>query len=333
MRAAKLGLSLICFLGVFAVLQQSDMMNAYVASLKQEQAVPVFQPAASSTLSPEQLLREIKQEAERQRIEPVNAKIDRVWKAIPGYNGREVDIETTYRFALKYGGEDYPLFYKEISPEIQLEDLEPSPIYKGNPNKPMVALMINVAWGNEYIPLILDVLREQNVKATFFFDGSWLNKNKETAKQIIAEGHEASNHGYSHKDMSKLDRQSAIEEIRKTELLLKEVLQADNKWFAPPSGDYDQETVMLAHELGLKTVLWTVDTVDWKNPSPSWIVRRIQQLIEPGSMILMHPTDASSQALPEIIRTIKQKGLQFGTVSELLSPNRVNAVESPIKVW
>lgn len=321
-----------CFISVFVLLHQSDIMNAYVLSIKQAETAPVFQPTANHSISPEQLLREIKREAAAQRIDPVNAKIDRVWQAIPGYNGREVDVETTYKYALKYG-ENFPFFYNEISPEISLDDLKPAAIYKGNPKKPMVSIMINVAWGNEYIPEILDTLRDENVKATFFFDGSWLNKNRELAAQIVNEGHEASNHGYSHKDMSKLDRHSAMEEITKTEQLLKEVLNADNQWFAPPSGDYDQETVMLAHELGLKTVLWTVDTVDWKDPSPAWIVSRIQSRVEPGAMILMHPTHASSKALPEMIQVIKQKGLHIGTVSELLSPNRVNAIESPIKFW
>lgn len=334
MRISKLGIAMFCFIGVFIILQQSEEMNAYVVSLKSGNEVPVFQSSFNSEFSSDnQLLEKIKREAERRRIEPVDAKIDRVWKAIPGYNGLEVDIDTTYRYALKYGKDDFPIFYHEVPPKIDLQDLKPAPIYKGNSNKPMVALMINVAWGNEYIPRMLEILKQENVRATFFFDGRWLNENRELALQIIHEGHEASNHGYSHRNMSELDRESAIEEMMKTQKLLKEVLEVDNQWFAPPSGDYDQETVLLAHELGLKTVLWTIDTVDWKNPSPSWIKNRIETRIEPGALILMHPTDASTKALSSIISVIKQKDLHLGTVSELLSPNRFPTVEPPIKVW
>lgn len=332
MRIPKIAVSLLCFTGVFLLLHQSEIMNAYVNLLKKSDSLPVFHTMSPDELSNEELLQQIQRKAEEHREEPVNAKLDRVWKAIPGYNGREVDVDTTYRFALKFGM-NYPIFYKEIPPEVSLQDLGPSPIYKGNPNKPMASIMVNVAWGNEYIPKILDTLRGENVKATFFFDGSWLSENKELAMKIAEDGHELSNHGYSHKDMSTLDREAAYAEINKTQKLLKEVLSVDNQLFAPPSGDYDMETVKLAHELGLKTVLWTLDTVDWKEPDPAWIVNRIQTRIEPGALILMHPTNASSSALPDIIEVIKRKGLKLGTVSELLSPKRVTSIESPHEFW
>ncbi|MEI7026324.1 polysaccharide deacetylase family protein [Paenibacillus sp. y28] len=279
----------------------------------------------------QELLERIRAEAKAKYIPPVNAKVDSVWKAIPGYNGVEVDIDQTFLLAKSSLAVDsqaeIPWVMKEVDPSVQLEDLGAQPIYKGNPNKPMAALMINVAWGNEYIPSILETLRKEQVKATFFFDGSWLNKNVETAKLIQAEGHEMSNHAYSHKDMSKLGPEAAREEIRKTEVLLREKLQVNNTLFAPPSGDFNMQTVRIAHELKLKTVLWTIDTVDWKKPDPSWIQMRISSRIEPGAMILMHPTSSSSRALPGMIQTMKQRGLTLGTVSELLSPKRVPSVE------
>lgn len=75
------------------------------------------------------------------------------------------------------------------------------------------------------------------------------------------------NHAYTHPNMSTLSRARATAEIEKTKSLLKESLGVTNTWFAPPSGDFDQETVDIAASLGLKTVLWTLDTVDWRNPS------------------------------------------------------------------
>lgn len=276
------------------------------------------------TREQEQLMEYIKNEAKKRVIPPINAKVDRVWKAIPGYNGLEVDIEQTYQKALT-AGRDGPIsfVYKEIPPQIQLDDLGPYPIYKGNPQKPMAALMINVAWGNEYIPKMLDILHKEQVEATFFFDGSWLSKNIETAREIQKQGHELSNHAYSHKNMSRLNREQAIEEIGKTQKILKEHLHVDNSLFAPPSGDFNEQTVKIAYEMKLKTILWTIDTVDWKNPQPDSIVRKISSRIEPGSLILMHPTRSSSSALEGMIKAIKEKHLQLGTVSELISPKRV----------
>jgi probable sporulation protein (polysaccharide deacetylase family) len=266
----------------------------------------------------------VRAEAKRRYVAPIDAKIDRVWKAIPGYNGLEVDIEQSLKLAAQHPDQDPPpVVTKEIPAKVNLDDLGPNPIYKGNPHKPMVALMINVAWGEEYLPAMLDTLRKEHVHATFFFDGSWLSQHLETAKQIGEQGHELSNHAYSHKNMSRLSAAEARTEIGKTETLLTHRLGVDNRWFAPPSGDFDDETVRIAASEGLKTVLWTLDTLDWRNPGAAAIIRKVGTRVEPGSLILMHPTASSSAALESMIRAIKSKGLALGTVSEVLSPDRV----------
>jgi len=290
-----------------------------------EAAMPVFASgqAVALTKADRELLEEIQQEAAKRNIAPIDAKLDRVWKAIPGYNGLEVDVDETFRLAQQRmlpGSISYVM--KEIEPQVQLQDLGAVPVYRGNPKKPMVSLMINVAWGNEYLPSMLETLRKEGVHATFFLDGMWLNKNADTAKQILSEGHELSNHAYSHKDMRTISRSKTVEEITKTETLLKK-LGVANTLFAPPSGYYNEQTVQVAAGMKLQTVLWTLDTVDWKKPQPSWIIDRIAKNVEPGSLILMHPTASSSQALPSMIKSIKSKGLQLGTVSELLSSKRV----------
>ncbi|MGO4276111.1 hypothetical protein AB4Z22_40845, partial [Paenibacillus sp. TAF58] len=81
--------------------------------------------------------------------------------------------------------------------------------------------------------------------------------------------------------------------------------------------------VQVASEYNLQTVLWTFDTVDWKNPGPDRILQRLSTSVEPGSLILMHPTTSSKDALSGMIRIIKNKGLIIGTVTELLSSKRV----------
>ncbi|OAS21685.1 hypothetical protein A8708_17340 [Paenibacillus oryzisoli] len=279
---------------------------------------PAFASANKSIL-----LDTITKEAEKRRIAPINAKVDSVWKAIPGYNGLEVDIEETLKLAehqLTPNQINYVM--KEVEPSIQLDDLGPNPVYKGNPKKPMVSIMINVAWGNEFLPSMLETLRKENVHATFFFDGSWLKKNTEMAKRILSEGHEVSNHAYSHKDMRTISRSKAVEEISKTEELLKQ-LGVKNVLFAPPSGYFNQETVQVASEFKLQTILWTFDTIDWKNPGAGRILERLSNQVEPGTLILMHPTVSSRDALPGMISLIKKKGLVVGTVSDLLSSKRI----------
>ncbi|MDN4608341.1 polysaccharide deacetylase family protein [Sporosarcina highlanderae] len=270
------------------------------------------------------LYQEILSKSEQHDIEPIDAKIDRVWKAIPGYNGIRVNVEASYKNMKKEGKYDESkLVFEEVPPAVHLDDLEPQPIFRGNPEKPMVSLLINVAWGNEFIPPILKILDEQDVKATFFFDGSWTNKNPDLAKMIYKEGHEIGNHAYSHPDLQKRSRAETMEEITKTNDAIFETLNVVPKWFGPPSGSFNQQTVEVAHELKMKTILWTVDTVDWRKPHPTEMVNRVLSKVENGSMILMHPTDPVAKGLGTMITEIKAKGLQIGTVSELMSENRV----------
>jgi probable sporulation protein (polysaccharide deacetylase family) len=291
----------------------------------------VFSPSPLSSIELERQTLELRsiitQHAKITNIASINAKIDPVWKAIPGYNGLEVDIEATLAQTL-LRKERIPseYIYKEIEPSIQLEDLGVYPIYRGNSQKSMVSLMINVAWGNDYIPHMLEILKNEQVKATFFFDGTWLNKHLDLAKKIAQDGHELSNHAYSHRNMSQLSQQKVMEEITKTQDILVNQLHVKNHLFAPPSGDFNQQTIDIAKKMGLYTVLWTLDTVDWKNPGAEAIIQKINHQLVPGALILMHPTQSSSQALETMIQNIKQKNMFFGTVSELISSKRVPAL-------
>lgn len=273
----------------------------------------------------EALYQKIKSHNEQHEIKPIDAKVDRVWKAMPGYNGLRVDIQASYE-KMKAAGkfDETKLVFEEVPPAIHLDDLEPQPIFRGNPEKPMVALLINVAWGNEYIPPILKILNDHQVKATFFFDGSWTKNNPDLALMIYKEGHEIGNHAYSHPDLQKRSRAETMEEIKKTNDVVFETLSVQPKWFGPPSGSFNQQTVDVAHELNMKTILWTVDTVDWRKPEPSEMVRRVVSKVENGSMILMHPTDPVARGLGSMITDIKAKGLRLGTVSDLMSEKRID---------
>ncbi|MFD0959532.1 polysaccharide deacetylase family protein [Paenibacillus chungangensis] len=314
--------------------QMNGSVRHYINAVKSGDATFVF--GTFRGLSEEdrkELYNRIVVEAESYYKPPINAKIDRVWKAIPGYNGLAVDIDRTYEAALKMPlGSAIPYHYKEIEPRIGLEQLGSVPIYRGNSEKKMVSFMINVAWGNEYLEPILNTLRQEGVKATFFLDGSWLKNNVALAKQIQEDGHELSNHAYSHPDMSALGREAQRGQIVKTESLLKELLGVKNKWFAPPSGAYNDATVQIAKEQGLMTVLWTIDTVDWRMPPAETVLRKVRSKLEPGALILMHPTATTRDSLAGMINIARERGLAVGTVSETLSSKRKQPAVEPLNV-
>ncbi|OXM16032.1 polysaccharide deacetylase family protein [Paenibacillus herberti] len=288
-----------------------------------------FRAAMAAQDADRSLLEEIRKEAERRYEPPVDAAVDRWYRAIPGYYGRQVDVEATYKGSLNLPREEVRYVYKPVKPEKTLLDYPLEPIYKGNPAKRAASLMINVAWGNEYLEAMLATLKRNEVKATFFLDGSWLKKYPEEARKIRDAGHEIGNHAYTHPDMKKLGVEQQRSQIVRTNRLIEETLGIKSIWFAPPSGSFNALTVKTAREEGMSTVLWTLDTVDWMKPDPGSVITKIARGLQPGSLVLMHPTASSRDALQGMINAAKRKGLQLGTVSQTLSEERlVDAVES-----
>ncbi|WP_209122339.1 polysaccharide deacetylase family protein [Alkalihalobacillus sp. BA299] len=317
---SKYGIHLIIFLFIVIIAYgsiQNPFTVNYIDQLKQESIM------VSKMQDP--LYEQIAKEAQKYEKPPIDAVVDRVWKAVPGYNGLQVDIEASYEKMIKQGRfEKQKLVFREVKPNVHLDDLPPTPIYKGNPEKPMVSLLVNVAWGNEYLPDMLKIMNKYDVKSTFFLDGSWVKNNPKLAKMIFEEGHEIGNHAYSHPDMKQLSASRINEELSKTNEVIYATLEVTPKWFAPPSGSFRQEVVDIAASLNMKTIMWSVDTVDWKRPNPYSMVQRVLNNVHPGAMILMHPTSSTATGLEQMIVGIKNKGYQIGNVSHLMDESRIS---------
>ncbi|KAB7668686.1 polysaccharide deacetylase family protein [Bacillus sp. B1-b2] len=313
-------LPLVVFLALSWVLVNNPLSNTYVSSLQSDSIV------ASAN---NEIYNTIKQKAKEYKVEPIDAKIDPVWKAIPGLNGVEVDIEESYKKMKKSGQfDEKKLVLKQIEPKVSLEDLPASPIYKGNPDKKMVSFIINVAWGNEYIPSIISTLEKHQVKASFFLEGRWVQKNPELAKMIVEAGHEVGNHSYTHPDMSKITSSKIHEEIVKTNDVIEATTGKQVTWLAPPSGYFSNEVVSVADTLNLGTVIWSVDTIDWQKPTPEVLINRVISKVHNGALILMHPTESTTKSLDQLITQIESKGLKIDTVSDMLSEERVSYLTS-----
>lgn len=193
-----------------------------------------------------------------------------------------------------------------------------APIYKGE-SENKVSLMVNVYWGTEFIEPMLEIFEENGVQTTFFVGGMWVKDNEAVLKTIYEKGHEIGNHGYFHKDHKKINRARNREEIEVTHKLVKSVLGVDMTLFAPPSGAYGDTTIEVAEELGYKTIMWSDDTIDWRDKDSKLIYTRATKKIKGGSLVLMHPTAATVEALPDIIKTIKEKGLSVAKVSDVIA--------------
>jgi probable sporulation protein (polysaccharide deacetylase family) len=306
--------AIICTITWFAV--SNPLTEQYVDTLKHN-SVP-------TAIQKDSLLKEIEAKATKAAIQPSDARIDPVWKAIPAYNGLTVDIQASYK-NMKELGQFNPekLLYKQVKPNVHLKDLPSAPIYRGHPDKPMVSFIINVAWGNEYLPEILATLKIHKISASFFLEGNWVKQNPDLAKMIVDAGHEVGNHSYTHPDMKQLSAAKIREQLTKTNEVIEATTGVKATWFAPPSGSYRDEVVKIAAEFKLGTVMWSVDTIDWQKPSQVTLINRVIGKVHNGALILMHPTDSTTRSLDSLIKQIQIKGLSIGTVTQLMDEERM----------
>lgn len=194
------------------------------------------------------------------------------------------------------------------------------PIYSVDTIENKVALTFDCAWGAEDIPDILRVLKKENIKATFFIVGQWAEKFPQTVKLIAAEGHDIGNHSYSHLRMGSLDKKKIVNEISACGKKLSEISGAKVELFRAPFGDYNNDVIKAAKELNYFSIQWDVDSLDWKpGISQKEIMKRIQDKVKPGSILLFHnDTVHTVEMLPSIIAALKNNGYSFSPVSTMI---------------
>jgi len=276
--------------------------------------LPVVSGASSQDAA---LHSQLVQVAAKYDAAPINARVDSIWRLTPGLNGVRLNIAKTLQ-----NPQATPLVFDQLAPSVGLDTYVAEPIYRGNQAKRQISLMINVAWGTEFVPQILNILRAHHVHATFFLDGSWTKKNPVVAKSIALAGMELGNHAYNHPAMSRLTRSAMIEQIVRTNDVIYTATGIRPTLFAPPSGDVNNAVVRIAAGLKMRTILWTLDTIDWRRPSPATIINRIVPRRQPGAMVLMHPTAPTVAALPAMITSLQRDGYDLVTVSTLISSHR-----------
>lgn len=192
------------------------------------------------------------------------------------------------------------------------------PIYNGNRSQNNVAIMINVYENAEIVEGMLAVLKQKGGKATFFLGGCWADDNIPLVLKILEQGHEIGSHGYFHKDHAKLSESENRAEMGLLHDLIKRETGYEIKLFAPPSGSFSVKTLKVAQNMGYKTIMWSKDTVDWRDKSSKTVYNRAIKNVTGGDMVLMHPKEHTLNALPDILDYYKTQGLNVVTVSECI---------------
>lgn len=182
-----------------------------------------------------------------------------------------------------------------------------------------IAFACNVDWGSEVIPQMLEIFEQEDINISFFVTGNWANKNPTLLREMFLYDHEIGNHGYSHKLCSKISKDQVVQEITKTENAVNNLIGIKTTLFEPPSGDFNDVTLEVCNELGYTLVLWSIDTIDWREGSTAEIIKnRVLEKPLKGAIVLMHPKPETVKALPQMISQIKEKEIDIVPVSQLI---------------
>jgi len=193
------------------------------------------------------------------------------------------------------------------------------PIYGVQTEEKKVALTFDAAWGADKTSKIVEILKENDVGGTFFLVGFWSEKYADKIKEIDEAGITIGTHSNTHPKMSTLSEAQIRKELTISSELIEKVTNKKVKYFRPPFGDYNDTLISTASSLGLKTIQWTVDTLDWKGISANEILSRVKKDVSNGSIILMHNnSDNIVEALPLIISYLKSEGYKMVNIDELV---------------
>ena len=195
------------------------------------------------------------------------------------------------------------------------------PVYRVKRDDNKIAISFDAAWGADKTKGILDICDQYGVKATFFLVGFWIEAYPDMVAEIERRGHEIGTHSQTHPEMSKLSQNQIREELTSSMAKITAITGKNVTLFRPPFGDYNNILLETATELGLVTIQWSQDSLDWKGLSGAEIALRVQKA-KSGDIILCHNnSDHVLEALPLIFQWAKLKGLEFVPIGQLLYEN------------
>lgn len=193
------------------------------------------------------------------------------------------------------------------------------PIYSVDTEEKKVAISFDTAWGADKTLKILEILKNYEVNATFFMVGFWVEDYPEMVKAIDEQGVEIGTHSNTHPDFTTLSESQIKLELETSINLIKNITQKEVELFRAPYGAYDNKVLNITNGMGLKTIQWDVDTLDWKGYSGIDICERVMSKVKNGSIILCHNnSDNILDALPLMLERLINAGYDVVSVGELI---------------
>ena len=204
--------------------------------------------------------------------------------------------------------------------------IDPGIIEHGPRDSKMVALTFDAcptSKEDEYDERVIGVLINEKVPATLFMSGRWVEKNGEMAKYLADQPQfEIANHAFWHPHMLEKDDERIVRELRRTQAIIKKSTGKRPKYFRPPFGEVDERLAKLAFQAGLVTIQYDIASGD---PDPGLSAKRIARAVvneaKGGSIVVFHMNEngvRTAEALPEIVKGLREKGFELVTVGEML---------------
>ena len=183
-----------------------------------------------------------------------------------------------------------------------------------------MALTFDVSWGEQMLPKVLAILRQEQQPATFFLSGPWSKTHPDAVRAIIEGGNEIASHGQAHVNLSGYGDAAIADNVGAADAILRGYTDKPLRFFRPPNGDWNGRVVEVSRGLGYETVIWSIDSRDWMNPGTANIISRVTRQAFPGAIILFHASDTCKQtdlALPTVITQLRAQGYRLVTLGEL----------------
>lgn len=193
------------------------------------------------------------------------------------------------------------------------------PIYNVQTEENKVALTMNCAWNADDIDKILEVLKENDIKITFFMVGDWIEKYPDAVKKVYDAGHEIGTHSDTHPHVNNLSYEENIKEIENSNDKIENITGTRTNLYRTPYGEYNQTVIKAAQNNGYYTIQWSLDTLDYTGLTGEEMWNRIKDKIGSGDIILMHNgTEHTADSLDKMVKNIKEKKLEVVKISDLI---------------
>ncbi len=190
----------------------------------------------------------------------------------------------------------------------------------GNSESKVIYLTFDEGYEAGYTTQILKILKENDVKATFFLTAHYINTQEELVRQMIDEGHIIGNHTVNHKSMPSLTEEGIKKEVMDLHQSVYEKFGYEMKYIRPPKGEFSEKTIQVTNSLGYKTVMWSFAYEDWneeKQPNEENAKEKILNNLHSGEIMLLHGNSkTNTNILDSIIKEAKNMGYEFKSLDD-----------------